>query len=244
MNDVVDSPRIVLVRPSHPGNIGAVARAMGNMGFSRLCLVSPKEFPSPVATSRAASATAILDRAEVFDSLDEAIRDCRLVVGTTARERTIDWPTLTPRQAVTSMTGVPAECAVVFGNERNGLSNTEVDRCHQLVRIPVDESYPSLNLAAAVMILTYEYRVAAHADGERPLIPGQAATGEQLRSFYSHIEIVLNRIRFLKVHPPTKLMRKIVRLFNRAEVTEEEVNILRGVLTTIEYEMDKRDGLR
>jgi len=195
VNDVVDSPRIVLVRPSHPGNIGAVARAMGNMGFHRLCLVSPKEFPSPVATSRAASATQILDGAEVYDSLDDAIHDCRLVVGTTARVRTIDWPTQTPRQAVAALTGAPGECALVFGNERNGLSNSEVDRCHQLVRIPVDESCPSLNLAAAVMILTYEYRIAAQAGPEQPLLARATAPSSCAKSYGCSIERKLPRKR-------------------------------------------------
>lgn len=245
MNEEIDSPRIVLVRPSHPGNIGAVARAMANMGLSRLCLVNPQEFPSEVATARAANASVLLANAEVVDDLDSAIRDCRLVIGTTARSRSIDWPTQSPREAVALMTSAPAECALVFGNERTGLSNEEVDRCHHLVSIPVDEAYPSLNLAAAVMVMAYEYRIATQDEPlHNPPVTTVGASSDQLRGFYEHVEIVLNRIRFLKVHPPTKLMRKIVRLFNRAKITEEEINILRGVLTTIEYEMDKRDGLR
>ncbi len=240
-------PRIVLVRPSHPGNIGAVARAMANMGLNNLYLVKPQEFPSEVATARAASATAVLDAAVVVDDLDAAIAQCKLIVGTTARDRTIDWPTQTPRQAAELLNAAPAQSALVFGNERTGLSNAEVDRCHHLVNIPVDEGCPSLNLAAAVMVMVYEYRMAmlvAQEDAGLKPTPPRGASADQLRGFYDHIEIVLTRIRFLKVHPPTKLMRKIVRLFNRAQITEEEVNILRGVLTTIEYEMDKRDGLR
>ena len=239
-----DRPRIVLVRPSHPGNIGGVARAMGNMGFDRLCLVDPKEYPSEVATARAAGANDILDRAEVFADLDQAIHDCRLIVGTTARIRSIDWPTETPREAIGQIIQAGASCALVFGNERTGLSNTEVDRCHQLVRVPVSDSHPSLNLAAAVMVLTYEYQMATLQTADQDQVEPGTATAEQLRGFYEHVEVVLERIRFLKVHPPIKLMRKIVRLFNRARITEEEINILRGVLTTVEYEMDKRDGLR
>jgi len=252
--DIV-APVIVLVRPSHPGNIGAVARAMGNMGFSDLRLVNPITFPSPIANARAAGADSILESAKVFDNFDDAIADCRYIIGTTARERTIGWPTLAPAAAVATLTGVTApEVAFVFGNERSGLANDEVDRCSSLVRIPVNPGYPSMNLGSAVMLIAYEYRMAVL----EPRVSGmdvmagppqrrnpeagrlEPATAVQMRGFYRHCEHVLNEIRFLKVHPPTKLMRKILRLFNRARMTEEEVNILRGVLTTIEYELEHR----
>ncbi len=247
----IEAPAIVLVEPTHPGNIGAVARAMANMGFLDLRLVKPQIFPSPVAKSMAAGADSILRSATVYDTLDEAIADCRYMIGTSARDRTIDWPSLTPAAAMKSIEGVKAaDVAFVFGTERTGLSNAQLDRCNTVVRIPVNDNYGSINLATAAMLLCYEYRQSvvepreaqlSRYEASAPTKPSlQPAPAELVHGFYRHAEHVLNEIRFLKVHPPVKLMRKILRLFNRARLTEEEVNILRGVLTTIEYELDHR----
>jgi len=253
-NHVIESdivaPAIVLVEPSHPGNIGSVARAMGNMGFLDLRLVNPKEFPSAKAKSMAAGAKSILDSARVFETLDEAIADCRHIIGTSARVRSIDWPTQTPAAAMTDIAQYdPADVAIIFGTERSGLSNAETDRCTGLVRIPVNDDYASINLSTSVMLLAYEYRLAvtsprttvAPAASVDPFATWPTpARAELVHGFYRHAEKVLNEIRFLKVHPPVKLMRKVLRLFNRARLSEEEVNILRGILTTIEYELDHR----
>ncbi len=231
--------RIVLVRPTHPGNIGAVARAMANMGLRRLYLVEPKEFPSPVATARASVGEGVLDTAVVTTSLAEAIADCALVIATTARLRSVNWPMLTPEAAMRKAWEESArqQVAVVFGPERTGLSNTEVDRCQYLVRIPVDNAHASINLAGAVLILAYELRRAA---GEQaPPETGtraqpEDATAEDLGRLFAHLRRVLLEVDFLKTKPPHKLMRKLVRLFTRARPSREDVNILRGILTAVE----------
>ena len=156
----LDYIRVVLVQPTHPGNIGAAARAMANMGVAELVLVQPRDFPSPEATARAAGADHILDNAVVVDDLDQAIADCALVIGASARSRTIQWPQLPPAKAMkkAAQTARHARVALLFGRESRGLTNLELERCHYLVRIPVDPAFPSLNIAAAVMVLLYELR--------------------------------------------------------------------------------------
>ena len=159
--------RIVLVEPTHPGNVGAVARAMKTMGLDRLCLVAPRRFPSAEATARAAGADDVLHAARVVGSLDEAIADCGFVLGTTARSRRIEWPVFDAREGARRAVaqGAREQVAVMFGRESAGLTNAEIDRCHALVRIPAASRFSSLNVAAAVQILAYEMRVAAHGEG-------------------------------------------------------------------------------
>ena len=185
--------RIVLVEPTHPGNVGAAARAMKAMGLDRLCLVAPRRFPSAEATARAAGADDVLHAARLVESLDDALADCGFVLGTTARPRRIEWPVLDAREgarrAVAQAARTPV--AVVFGRESAGLTNAELDRCHALVRIPAAARFSSLNVAAAVQIIAYEMRVAAHgegagahderAGGERAGAPGEGteAHGEE-----------------------------------------------------------------
>ncbi len=231
--------RIVLCRPTHPGNIGAVARAMKTMGLVRLALVGPKRFPAPEAAALAADAGDVLDRAVVLPSLAEAVRDCRLVVGCSARPRRIGWPTLTPAEGAHRLieSAVTGTVALVFGQERTGLTNEELDRCHAVVTIPANPEYPSLNLASAVQILAYELRQRAFA-GEPNAGEGEPAgkpvTQDQLDLLYQHLEEVLVEIRFLDPANPRLLMRRLKRLFNRAGLDQNELNILRGILTEVQ----------
>lgn len=238
----LQSVRVVLVHPTHPGNIGATARAMKTMGVTDLALVQPKHFPSEEATARASGATDVLQQAGVYDTLDQAIADCSLVVGTSARKRTINWPLWSPAECATNMIAAAADkpVAVVFGRERMGLTNEELDRCHAMVSIPANPDYASLNLASAVQILCYELRCAAGAT-----VPAASdatvATREQMELFYDHLQAVLVHTGFLDPQQPKLLMRRLQRLFNRAQPDEKEVNILRGILTAIQRSSEKQD---
>lgn len=231
--------RIVLVRPTHPGNVGATARAMKNMSLRSLYLVAPENFPSPQATDRAVGAEDLLQNAILTASLDEALKDCQLVIGTSARIRRIEWPALDPetcaRRLVDGAQHGPV--ALLFGQERTGLLNAELDRCHFVVTIPADKEYSSLNLACAAQILAYEiYRVAhvgttASAAEARE---GTPVSNEDLQRLYRHLEEVLQQIGFLDPHHPRLLMRRLVRLFNRVGLDHNELNILRGILTAVQ----------
>lgn len=230
--------RVVLVNPTHPGNIGAVARAMKNMGLDRLVLVAPERFPSADATARASGADDVLATAALCSDLDSALQGCRLVFGATARARSSAWPIVEPRAGaqqliVEASTG---SVAVVFGREHSGLSNAELDRCHALVRIPCNPSFASLNLAAAVQVITYEIRMAWLAQRPTPAVASpevgcEVATVDALESFYAHLEQALVDLDFLDRQYPGKLMRKLRRLFNRARPEPAELDILRGILS-------------
>jgi len=236
--------RVVLVNTSHPGNIGGAARAMKNMGFADLVLVDPLEFPSPKADARASGATDVLAAARVVATLEEALVGCSLVLGTSARDRRIPWPLLDPREsAVTSLEQATkgGKVALVFGREYAGLTNEELQRCHYHVHIPSDPEFGSLNLAAAVQVLTYEVRMAWLAQQNKPtkmekteaLAEGDAevCTAEEMESFYRHLERVMLDIRFLDPEKPRHLMPRLRRLYGRAGVSKLEMNILRGILT-------------
>lgn len=231
----LSSIRIVLVNTSHPGNIGACARAMKTMGLGELYLVQPKLFPSDEATARAAGADDILLNARVCDSLEQALNGCVLVVGASARTRTIEWPELTPRACAAQLVQEAAQGAValVFGREHSGLSNEELDCCHYLTRIPANPAFASLNIAAAVQIFAYEILLA---QGQAPSAAGEhtPAGTEQMELFYAHLEQVLVQTGFLNPRVPKKLMRRLRRLFGRARPDQNEINILRGMLTEIE----------
>ncbi len=226
--------RIVLVNPTHPGNIGAAARAMKTMGLARLYLVTPEHFPHAEASARAAGADDVLASAVVCDTLDAALEGCVLVFGASARRRRLEWPERTPRQAAEEARECTGEVAFVFGREHSGLSNTELSRCNGLVHIPCDPGFSSLNLAAAVQVIAYELRVAAlESPAARDGIeqPADAAAIERL---YAHLEETLVTIGFLDPANPRKLMQRLRRLFGRVRLEENEVNILRGVLTQVQ----------
>jgi len=236
--------RIVLVRPTHPGNVGATARAMKNMAMRSLYLVEPERFPSPEATDRAAGADDVLDSAVICASLDGALKDCHLVIGTSARPRRIEWPTLDPAAGAGRLVegAQQGPVALLFGQERTGLLNSELDRCHFVVTIPADQAYSSLNLASAVQILAYEiYRaVLAGRPGEAmEAREGRLASSEDMQRYYQHLAEVLQQIGFLDPDNPRYLMRRLMRLFNRAGMDDNEMNILRGILTAIQQRLPK-----
>lgn len=257
-----DRIRIVLVNPSHPGNIGASARAMKNMGLRDLVLVAPEEFPSGVAVGRAVSAVDILEQATVVATLEEAVADCALVIGTSARSRSLPWPMLTPEACAGTVLSEHRRnrVALVFGREVSGLNNEELQRCHFHVQISTDENCSSLNLAAAVLVLCYEVRKAALAQAkalasnkealasnkETPASANEdpwdqeKATGEQVELFFEHLERVLVTIDFHDPDNPRQLLQRLRRLFGRIRMDVMEMNILRGILTHIEQRLSHR----
>ena len=231
------SIRIVLVGTTHPGNIGAAARAMKNMGLSDLALVNPRFFPHEEATVRASGATDILDNALVVATLADALTDCVYVAGASARARTISWPSMGPRDCAERMINESenGKVAAVFGPEKTGLHNDDLDLCHTLLTIPTAPGFSSLNVAMAVQVLTYELRVASLLDAG-PAFESEAppATSGEMEHYYTHLERVLQDIHFLDPQNPRHLMRRLRRLFIRARPDKNEVNILRGILTAID----------
>ncbi len=232
-----DNIRIVLVNTTHPGNIGAVARAMKNMGLARLYLVEPRVFPHEEADWRAASAQDVLAHAVVCATLDDAIGDCQFVVGTSARERRIPWPLLDARQCAqrAARASVNEQVALVFGREDRGLTNDELKCCNLHLNIPSDPAYSSLNLAMAVQVVTYELRMLAVA-GSLPVEQDEQwdapfATRDNMERFYTHLEETLVDIEFLDPAAPRQLMARLRRLYSRVRLDEMELNILRGILT-------------
>ncbi len=224
--------RVVLSHTSHPGNIGAVARAMKTMGLDRLYLVNPKLFPHADATARASGADDVLAAAVVCPDMDTALQDCRLVVGASARTRSIPCPVIQPRECAGRVTAESAhgDVALLFGCEQSGLSNAEIDRCHYLVKIPTNPDYGSLNLAAAVQILCYETRVAHETESDAPASGHMPVSADEMERLYEHLEQALVELEFLDPQNPRQLMRRLRRLYNRARPDENEVNILRGIL--------------
>lgn len=231
--------RVVLVNTSHPGNIGAAARAMKNMGLDSLYLVDPQDFPAPRALWRAAGAADVVQRARVVGTLAEAVADCGLVVGTSARERRIPWPLLDPRECGQRVWQESAhhEVALVFGREDRGLTNDELAQCGYHVHIPANPEYSSLNLAAAVQVLAYELRMAALADAGSPasldwdLPPAPAA---DIELYFRHLEEVLVGIGFHDPANPRQTMVRLRRLLARIRPDRMELSILRGVLTAVQ----------
>lgn len=229
--------RIVLVNTSHPGNIGATARAMKTMGLENLYLVEPRFFPHVNADEMASGALDILAKAQVVTTLDEALHDCHLVVGTSTRSRAIPWPLLNPRELAEKIQLEPAttQTAIVFGREQSGLTNEELQRCHFHVQIPANPDYSSLNIASAVQVIAYELRMASlSTTAASDIWDYPFATEDDMRGFYAHLEQVLIRIEFLNPDVPRQLMARLRRLFNRARLDVMEVNILRGVLTAMD----------
>lgn len=229
--------RIVLINTTHPGNIGAAARAMKTMGLSELYLVSPQLFPHQKAIEMASNAEDVLNQARVVDNLDAAIADCALVVGTSSRTRKIPWPVLSPREVAEKarVEAQHAKIAILFGQEQSGLTNEELHRCHLHLQIPSNPEYSSLNLASAVQVIAYELHVASLT--QAPVAQTwdyELATAEQMESFFEHLQQVLVQIEFLNPKAPRQLMTRLRRLFHRARPDVMEVNILRGILGAVE----------
>jgi tRNA/rRNA methyltransferase len=237
--------RVVLSHTSHPGNIGAAARAMKTMGLAHLYLVNPVKFPDKQADIMAVSAADVLRDAVVCKSLDEALEGAVLVAGVSARVRDVSQEVMTPREAMPQLvqqaTQLPV--ALLFGTEMSGLTNEELVRCQFMVSIPANPDYSSLNLASAVQIICYELRLAAGLGSvDAPeLVPAPA---EQLERYFVHLEETLGQIGFLRTQQTTKLMFKLRRLYSRARLEQEEINILRGILTlTTEYHTKQNSKL-
>ena len=235
--------RVVLVGTQHPGNIGSAARAMKTMGLHRLVLVAPRHFPHPEADALAAGARDLLETAEVHGSLAGAVADCGLVVGCTARPRRIAMDEHGPRDAALRLVGEArrgVEVAVVFGRERTGLENGELQLCHAAVTIPANPGYSSLNLAAAVQVLAYELRMTFLAGGEastgeRPAPPDDLpASHAEMEGFFGQLTEVLDAIDFHKGRAPEVAMHKLRRVFLRASPDTREVRLLRGVLADMQ----------
>ena len=246
LHKMLDRVRIVLSHTSHPGNIGAAARAMKTMGLSRLALVNPKSFPDPEAVSRAVGADDILERAMVCSSLDEALSGCIYAVAASARHRSLGPAPMQARESgpVVLERALEGDVALVFGNETAGLSNEEVQRCQATVFIPANPEYTSLNLGAAVQLLCYELRLAAFI-GRPPVVTkavpfaSPLATNDDVERFYAHLERVMIATEFLDPAQPKRLMPKLRRLFGRAELERDEINILRGILDAVEKKIGK-----
>ncbi|MDP2879175.1 MAG: tRNA (cytosine(32)/uridine(32)-2'-O)-methyltransferase TrmJ [Sulfuricella sp.] len=238
--NALNNIRIVLSHTSHPGNIGAAARAMKTMGLERLYLVNPKAFPDPVADARAAGASDVLENARVCATLDEALAGTVLAVAVTARRRDLSHEMLSAHQAASRMLALApqGDVALLFGTEKSGLSNAELDKCQLLATIPANPEFTSLNLASAVQILAYELRMALlnlAGATETPAAKAlEAASFEDVERFYQHLERTMIDTGFLDPASPGRLMQRLRRLFARAHPEKEEVSILRGILTSVE----------
>lgn len=233
---MLDNIRIVLVNTSHTGNIGSAARAMKTMGIHELVLVSPVEAIDGQAVSMAAGATDILANARTVTTLAEAVADCQLVIGSSARSRTLEWPMLDPREAGAKAIAESAQhkVAFVFGRERTGLTNDELQQCHFHVCIPANPEYSSLNLAMAVQTLCYETRMSWLAGHEVAVSDEVYPQQQELDRFYDHLQQTLLNIGFLRADHPGQVMSKLRRLYNRSRPDSQELNILRGILTAVE----------
>lgn len=231
--------RIVLVGTTHPGNIGSAARAMKTMGLHDLALVAPRHFPHADASAMASGADDVLDDIVVHDSLDAAVADCTLVVGASARLRSTAVPPRPPRAIAEAVGGLmqgdpEARPAIVFGREKSGLTNAELDRCRWLLHVPTNPDYMSLNLAMAVQVVAYELRLALTGGAIEPAAPdAPPATQAALENLFAHLEQTLIDVDFLDPDNPRLLMRRLRRLLHRAEPDADEVNILRGILTAV-----------
>lgn len=235
---MLNNVKVVLVGTSHSGNIGSAARAMKVMGLSQLVLVDPQCEVDEQTIALAAGAADIAQNALIVNTLDEAIVDCGLVVGSSARSRTLEWPMLEPRECGEkfAVEGEQHPVALIFGRERTGLTNDELQKCHYHVCIPANPEYSSLNLAMAVQTLAYEVRV-AFLEREKQAYPVQEEEyprHEELEMFYQHLEKVITDTQFISADKPNLVMNKLRRLFSRARPEAQELNILRGILTSIE----------
>jgi len=231
----LDNIRIVLSHTSHPGNIGAVARAMKTMGLHSLYLINPKCFPDAEADARAANAIDILQQAKVCAELDMALEDTVLTAAVTARPRELSHTIFDARQGAMELVQQARQqpVALLFGRENSGLTTTEVNKCQVIIHIPANPQYPSLNLASAVQVMAYELRMALTGNPTRPAVSGVTANFNELELLYTHLEQLMIASGFLDPQKPKLLMQRIRRLFARARLEKEEAQILRGILTAL-----------
>ncbi|MGF1759942.1 tRNA (cytosine(32)/uridine(32)-2'-O)-methyltransferase TrmJ [Photobacterium sagamiensis] len=240
---MLDKISVVLIGTSHPGNIGSAARAMKVMGLTNLVLVDPACEIDEKSIALAAGAADIVANAKIVKTLDEAVADCGLVIGSSARSRTLEWPQLDPRECgVRSINEAASHpVAILFGRERTGLTNDELQKCHCHVYIPANPEYSSLNLAMAVQTVSYEVRMAYL---EQQKFAGEQKVEEyprakELEMFYEHLEKVISGTNFINKKHPGMVMAKLRRLFTRARPEQQELNILRGILTSVERTLPK-----
>jgi TrmH family RNA methyltransferase len=227
-----------MVGTTHPGNIGAAARAMHNMGISNLVLVNPQCPVGEIAYARASGANVILDKLRKTESLQEAVQDCSLVIASSARVRSLPWPELTPDLMAQKIAHLnhQSRAALVFGREQSGLSNEELQLCHYMVNIPTNPDFSSINVASAIQVLCYEiFMKAGHqAKARQSNVQESAATSQELEGYFQHLQQVMTTTKFLDTENPGLLMQRLRRLYHRFELSKIEVNILRGILSSVE----------
>lgn len=238
---MLENVRIILVETSHTGNMGSTARAMKTMGLTNLYLVNPLILPDAQAIALSAGASDVIGQATIVKTLDQALLGCSLVIGTSVRDRTLSWPQVTPRKCgeKTVRQAINSPVAIIFGRERVGLTNEELQRCQYHLHIPTNPEYGSLNLAMAVQLISYEIRMAYLAINEKKASVDnedrvQYPPFEDIERFYNHLEAVLNVSGFIRKRHPGQIMNKLRRLFTRARPEVQELHILRGILTSIE----------
>lgn len=231
--EILSRIRVILSHTSHPGNIGSTARAMKTMGLTKLYLINPLHFPDPQATALAGSATDILEHAHVCNSLDDALTGAHHIVGLSARRRELTVPIQLPKELTPQLlqyVDQHEEVALLFGTEMSGLTNEEIRRCNHIMSISANPDYPSLNLAQAVQVIAYELRAHCNINLEHLNESHPLATYDEIQRFYIHLEEALTDLDFLKANNPKKLMVRLQRLFNRAKLERNEIDILRGIL--------------
>ena len=238
--DLFNSIKVVLVGTTHPGNIGASARAMKNMGLLNLALVTPKEFPSDAATFRSKAAKDVLENAKVFEDLKDAVADCELVIGTSARDRKVPWPVLNPKESAEEVakSALHHQIAIVFGREDRGLTNEELGLCNLHVHIPSDPEYSSLNLSQAVQILTYEIRLSLlEQQKNQDNWDVELANNEQTELLIAHMDELMQEVEFYDIDNPRKLLLRVRRFFKRSRIDVMEANIFRGLFSKIQKKL-------
>ncbi|EMN6089192.1 tRNA (cytosine(32)/uridine(32)-2'-O)-methyltransferase TrmJ [Vibrio cholerae] len=238
--------KVVLVGTTHSGNIGSAARAMKVMGLSQMVLVDPQCQVDAQAIALAAGASEIALNAQIYPTLEAAVADCGLVVGTSARSRTLEWPMLEPRECGEKLISEANQhsVAMVFGRERTGLTNEELQLCHYHVCVPANPEYSSLNLAMAVQLLSYEVRMAYLAlqqSSQSSTLQEEYPRHQELERFYAHLEQVIMQTEFISAQQPGQVMNKLRRMFTRARPEAQEINILRGILTSVQKSISRKE---
>ncbi|MCO4788112.1 tRNA (cytosine(32)/uridine(32)-2'-O)-methyltransferase TrmJ, partial [Vibrio cholerae] len=242
---MLERVKVVLVGTTHSGNIGSAARAMKVMGLSQMVLVDPQCQVDAQAIALAAGASEIALNAQIYPTLEAAVADCGLVVGTSARSRTLEWPMLEPRECGEKLISEANQhsVAMVFGRERTGLTNDELQLCHYHVCVPANPEYSSLNLAMAVQLLSYEVRMAYLAlqqSSQSSTLQEEYPRHQELERFYAHLEQVIMQTEFISAQQPGQVMNKLRRMFTRARPEAQEINILRGILTSVQKSISRK----